>query len=270
MRLTSTTSPVLRAMPLAAALLLAGAGPVAAESGRDIMERQRELQRARDEVETAVMKIYSKAGEVKERRLVSYALTPRQGPTKTLIRFLAPRDVENTALLTWERQDGDDDQWLYLPATRRVKRIAASGKKTRFMGTDFSYEDLRPENLALHTYRLLSSERIGEADCHVIAATPATERQAADSGYSRRTLWVRKDNYATVKQEFFDRAGRLEKIGVSLGLTNVKGTLWRAEAIEMGDVQAGTRTLMVVERRSLDTGLTDTFFTETQLTRGGP
>jgi Outer membrane lipoprotein-sorting protein len=270
MRLTSTIAPILRTLALTAALMLGSTAPAVAQPGLDIMQKQRELQRAQDDVETSVMKIYSKAGEVKERRLVSYALTPRVGLTKTLLRFLAPRDVENTALLTWEGKAGHDDQWLYLPATRRVKRIAASGKKNRFMGTDFSYEDLRPENLALHTYALLGSEGVDGNDCYVIEAKPANERQAADSGYSRRTLWIRKDNYATVKQEFYERNGRLEKVGVSRGLANVKGTLWRAREVEMRDVQTGTRTVMVVENRSLDTGLTDGFFTEAQLTRGGP
>jgi hypothetical protein len=270
MRLRSIT-PIARALARAAALLLiAGAGPAAAQSGLEVMQKQRELQRARDEVETSVMKIYSKAGEVKERRLVSHALTPPGGFTKTLLRFLAPRDVENTALLTWEGKDGNDDQWLYLPATRRVKRIAASGKKSRFMGTDFSYEDLRPENLALHVYSLVGAEGIDGADCYVIEAKPGTERQAADSGYSRRKLWIRRDTYVTVKQEFYERKGQLEKVGVSRGLVNVKGTFWRAREIEMRDVQAGTWTLMVVEDRALDTGLADSFFTEAELTRGRP
>jgi outer membrane lipoprotein-sorting protein len=270
MRLTLASDPTLGVLVLAVALTLGGAGPAAAQSGLEIMQKQRELQRARDEVETSVMKIYSKAGEVKERRLVSHALTPPGGLTKTLLRFLAPRDVENTALLTWEGREGNDDQWLYLPATRRVKRIAASGKKNRFMGTDFSYEDLRPENLALHTYQLVGSERVEGADCYVIEARPATERQAADSGYSRRKLWIRKDNYTTVKQEFYERKGQLEKVGVSRNLVNVKGTFWRAREVEMRDVQAGTRTVMVVEQRALDTGLKDSFFTEAELTRGRP
>jgi outer membrane lipoprotein-sorting protein len=137
------------------------------------------------------------------------------------------------------------------------------------MGTDFSYEDLRPENLALHTYALLGSESVDGHDCYVVEAKPASERQAADSGYSRRKLWIRKDNYATIQQEFYDRKGRLEKVGVSRGVVNVKGTLWRAQEIEMRDVQAGTRTVMAIEGRSLDTGLKDSSFTEAELTRGG-
>ncbi len=270
MRPDTTLGPPLRVIALAAALVLGGAATAVALSGLEIMQKQRELQRARDEVETSVLKIYSKGGDVRERRLVSYAVTPRDGFTKTLLRFHAPRDVENTALLTWEGKEGTDDQWLYLPATRKVKRIAASGKKNRFMDTDFSYEDLRPENLALYTYALLGSESVDQHDCYVVEALPANARQAADSGYSRRKIWVRKDNYATVKQELYERKGRLEKVMLTRDMVNVKGTLWRAREVEMRDMQAGTRTVMVVEARSLDTGLKDSFFTESELTRGGP
>jgi len=270
MRLAVLLGRLAGLVTLATVLVIGDAGSAAAQSGLEVMEKQRTLQRARDEVETSVLRIYNKTGDVKERRLVSYAATPRDGVTKTLLRFLAPRDVENTALLTWEGKEGNDDQWLYLPATRKVKRIAASGKKNRFMDSDFSYEDLRPENLALHTYALLGSESVDDQDCYIVEARPANEREAADSGYSLRKLWIRKDTYATVKQELYERKGRLEKTTVSRGMVNVKGTLWRAREIEMRDVQAGTRTVMIVESRSLDTGLKDSFFTEAELTRGGP
>ncbi len=250
-------------------LVVLGPQAVLAQSGREIMQRQRDLNRAKDEATTSQMTLVSKAGEVKRRRIVNYVLTGPQDLDKTLIRFLAPRDVENTALLTWEGQGGNDDQWFYLPATRKIKRIAASGKKNRFMGTDFTFEDLRPENLALHTYTLVGSETLAGRDCYVVEAVPATERQAADSGYSKRKLWIRKDNYITVKQEYYDKKGRLEKVGVGRKLVNVKGTMWRTDEVEMRDLQAGTRTIVLVESRELDKGLRDSFFTEAELTRGG-
>jgi hypothetical protein len=250
-------------------LLLGRHDAVMAQSGLEIMQKQRSLQRARDETETSTMKIFSKAGEVKLRRIASYSLTAPDSLSKTLLRFLAPRDVENTALLTWEGKEGDDDQWLYLPATRKVKRIAASGKKNRFMGSDFSYEDLRPENLALHTYTFLKIETLDEKPCFVIEARPVSEHQAADSGYSRRKLWIRTDNHFTVKQEYYDKKGRLAKIGISRNVVLVQGTIWRAEEVEMSDVQAGSKTVMVNERRALDSGVKDSFFTESELVRGG-
>lgn len=186
---------------------------------------------------------------------------------KILVRFAAPRDVEGTGLLTWEARDGNDDQWLYLPATRKPKRIAASGKKNRFMGTDFSYEDLRPESLALHRYTLGGSETVEGRDCFVIEAVPATERQAADSGYSKRRIWVDKATYVVVKREYHDKQGRLEKIETVKRVVNVAGTVWRADEIEMQDVQNGTKTVVVIEARAVNRGMKDDFFTEAELTR---
>jgi hypothetical protein len=256
-------------LPLVVGLLALDPGPAWAQSGLEIMKKQRDLHRAKDEEETQQMKLINKAGASKDRRVVRYTLTAPEDLSKILIRFMAPRDVENTGLLTWEAKDGNDDQWLYLPATKKAKRVASSGKKNRFMGTDFAFEDLRPENLALHRYTLVGAETVDGQECHVIEAVAATERQAADSGYSKRKLWIRKDNYYTVKREYYDKKGVLEKVQTDRKLTNVKGTLWRANEVEMHDVQAGTRTVVAVENRALDKGLKESFFTEAELTRGG-
>jgi hypothetical protein len=123
------------------------------------MQKHRQVHRVKDEEEQLVLRLVSKSGAVKERRVVRFTMNGADDLNKILIRFLAPRDVENTALLTWEAKDGNDDQWLYLPATRNPKRIAAAGKKNRFMGTDFTYEDLRPENLAVHSYTSAGARR---------------------------------------------------------------------------------------------------------------
>jgi outer membrane lipoprotein-sorting protein len=242
----------------------------AAQPGRDIMEKQRDLYRTRDEEETQRMTLVSKGGDTKQRKIVRYTLTGSDDLSKILIRFLAPRDVENTGLLTWEARDGNDDQWFYLPATKKAKRIAASGKKNRFMGTDFAFEDLRPENLAAHTYAVLATETVDGQPCWVIEAVPANAKQAADSGYGKRKLWVRQDNYYTVKREYYDKRDRLEKVQTDRKLRNVKGSVWRADEVEMHDVQAGTKTIVDIEKRELDKGLKDSLFTEAELTRGGP
>ena len=242
---------------------------VSAQSGADIMQKHRDLHRVRDEEETLTMKIVDRNGAVKQRRLVRYTLTDGGDLSKILVRFLEPRDVEHTGLLTWEAKDGNDDQWLYLPATKRAKRIAASGKKNRFMGTDMAYEDLRAEALALHRYAVVASEALDGGECWVIEAVPATEREAADSGYSKRKLWVRKDTYLVAKREYYDKKGALEKVQLDRKAVNVKGTAWRANEVEMQDVQNGSRTIMLFDRRHVDRGLKESFFTETELIRGG-
>lgn len=253
----------------AVASLLVGVGPGFAQSALDIMKKQRAVLRVRDEEETQQMTLVNKNGETKQRKIVRYTAMGADDLSKTLVRFLAPRDVENTALLTWEAKDGDDNQWLYLPATRKAKRIASSGKKNRFMGTGLAFEDLRPEPLGLHHYTLLGSESVDGHDCWVIEATPATERQASESGYRRRKLWIRQDNYWAVKREYYDKRDKLEKVQTERKLKQIKGTVWRADEFELHDMQSGTRTIVIIERRLHDQGLKDGFFTEIELTRGG-
>jgi outer membrane lipoprotein-sorting protein len=248
-----------------AALVLAG--PAAGQSGLEIMQKQRELHGVRDEEEQQALTLVDRHGATRQRRLVLALLRTSGGLDKILVRFTAPRDIENTALLTWEARDGSDDQWLYLPAVRKPKRIAASHKQNRFMGTDFSYEDLRHEALTLHRYAVIASESVDGQDCFVIEAVPATERQAADSGYSKRRLWVRRDNLATVRREYYDRRGRLEKIETLRRLVNIRGTAWRANEVEMRDVQQGSTTRVAVERRVVDAGLLESFFSEAGLLR---
>jgi hypothetical protein len=254
---------------LAAGLLAAVPGGASAQSALDVMKKEREVQRAKDEEETQTMKLADKQGATKQRRISRWS---RQGPNylfKSMIRFLAPRDVENTGLLTWEAKDGNDDQWLYLPATKQAKRIAASGKKNRFMGTDFAYEDLRDENMDIHKYTLAGSEAVDGQDCFVIEAVPATDVQAGQTGYSKRKLWIRKDISYIVKREYYDKNDKLKKVRTDRKLAQVKGTLWRANEVEMHDVQDGTKTVLTIEKRALDKGLKDSFFSEAELTRAG-
>jgi hypothetical protein len=248
-------------------VVLAAPGVGWGQSASEVMQKQRELHRLRDEEERQVLRLVSKTGAVKERKVVLYTLAGPDDLRKSLIRFLAPRDVENTALLTWEAKDGNDDQWLYLPATRKPKRIAASARKNQFMGTDFAFEDLRPENPAVHRYALVGTETVEGQECLVIDAVPATERQAADSGYSRRRLWIRKDSLVAVKREYYDKQGKLEKVEARRKSVNVTGSVWRVDEVEMHDVQNGTKTILLVESRRFNAGLTDSFFTEAELTR---
>ena len=255
------------ALAAVAVLALVGPAPAADPSGAAIMKKRHETQRLKDEEERQALKLISKSGVSKERKLIRYLLSGPGDLDKILVRFLAPRDVENTGLLTWEGKDGNDDQWLYLPAVKKPKRIAASGKKNRFLGTDFSYEDLRAENVAVNTYALVGSEAVDGVNCFVIDATPATERQASDSGYGRRRIWVRKDTLVTVKREYYDKKAKLEKVETHRKLVNVAGPVWRADEIEMHDVVNGTRTVITVETRAVNRGLKDDFFTETELVR---
>ena len=244
------------------------AAPASGQTGLEIMKKAKDTHKSQDEQSNVKMILVDPQGNKKERKIVNYAKTDKGDLSKTLMRFLSPRDVENTGLLTWEQKGGDDDQWLYLPAAGRPKRIASSGKKNRFMGTDFSYEDLRLEKLDAYEYNLAGSENVDGKPCFVVEALPKTDREKQDSGYSKRKFWILKDTHFSLKREFYDKTGTLEKIELSLDLKSLGGTLWRANTTEMQDVRKKSKTLLVVENRKLNQGLSDQLFSERELTKG--
>jgi len=115
-------------------------------TGKQVMEEQRRRHRLKSEQTTTRMVLKDKKGRAKQRVLRIYTFTAEDHLSKSMIKFLAPADIRNVGVLTWEQgEDRDDDQWLYLPALKKVKRITSSGKKKKFMGTDLTFEDLRPD-----------------------------------------------------------------------------------------------------------------------------
>ncbi|MDR2638301.1 MAG: outer membrane lipoprotein-sorting protein [Helicobacteraceae bacterium] len=118
--------------------------------------------------------------------------------TKKSIFFIEPADVKNTGFLTFDRRDGDDDQWLYLPSLRKTKRIASSDQSGSFMGSDFSYNDLNDRNLNDYTYELVGEREMNGAACWVVEATSKDEKVIGVTGYTKMITFVRKDNYVIV------------------------------------------------------------------------
>ncbi|MCL4537706.1 MAG: outer membrane lipoprotein-sorting protein [Nitrospirae bacterium] len=238
----------------------AGIPYAAAEmSGKEIMEKQKKLQQTNDEKEILAMKLIDKKGNVKDRKIVRYSMKAGSGLNKIMMVFLEPKDVKGTGLLTWEQKGGDDDQWLYLPELGKEKRIASGGKKNKFMGTDFAFEDLRPENLAAHQYNSIGSEQIEGKDCLVIEALPAGKEEK-ESGYSKRKLWIRKDIFFTVKIEYYDKKGKLIKVQENKNAKNVAGTVWRSDEIVMKNLGEEHQTSLIVQSRNVNKGLDEDFF----------
>jgi outer membrane lipoprotein-sorting protein len=204
------------------------AAPVAAQTGLDVMKEQAKRSQTKSEEARVELTIIDPSGKEKKRELMTVAQRDEKGLARLMLKFLSPADIRNTGLLTWEQPgDQDDDQWLFLPATKRTQRIASSSKKKPFMGTDLAYEDLRAEDLAAHSYTLEGEEDLGGQKCWKISAVPATAKEKAESGYAKRTFWVRKDNYVTVQTEFYNESDKLVKRATFSDVANVSGDLWR-------------------------------------------
>ncbi len=252
---------------LVSALFICLAAPAAwaGMNGKQIIQEMKNRHESASEATTEVMLLVDKKGNREKRLLKSYSKKDAQGLSRYLMVFLEPSNVRGTAMLTWEHNDRDDDQWLYLPSMRKMQRIASGSKQGYFMGTDFTYGDLEPESIDDYTYTILRSEKLGDDDCWVIEAKPLNRKVLKKTGYGKRLLWVRKDIFFAPKVEFYDRRGRLLKVQTCHDLTRVKGKMWRARKVLMDNRQREHQTVRAVQKQVIDQPISDEMFTSRYL-----
>ena len=231
-------------------------------TARDIMQKQKDLHKCKSEVVDQTMVLVDKSGKKETRELRQYVKESEPGDNQILIVFLSPADVKGTALLTWQHKDREDDQWLYLPAQGKLQRVAKGGKKNYFMGTDFTYEDLANKNLDDYTYTLARDEVVDGSPCYVVEAVPANEQKLRESSYTRTVAWVTKQNYTTLKIEFYDRREKLVKTQINRDWVNVKGTVWRPQKMLMDNLRDEHKTLIGFTKRKIDQEIDDQVFSE--------
>lgn len=187
---------------------------------------------------------------------------PDQGD-KTLTIFDRPRDIEGTAFLSFTKILDPDDQWLYLPALKRVKRISSANKSGPFVGSEFAYEDLLSFEVAKYDYRWLRNEPCGELTCFVVERFPLYE----NSGYTRQTVWIDQQEYRIMRTEFFDRKESLLKTLVMSDYKQYLGQYWRAHRLVMENHQTGKATELHFDQYEFRKGLNDTNFNPNRLKR---
>lgn len=147
------------------------------------------------------MTLTNRNGDTSNRMMRSRTLEMENDGDKGLTIFDKPADVRGTAMLTFTHLKGNDDQWIYLPALKRVKRISASNKSGPFMGSEFAYEDLGSQELPKYSYRWLRDEELNGQQMYVIERIPTYKK----SGYTRMVSWIDKEEYRAFKVEYFDR-----------------------------------------------------------------
>lgn len=199
------------------------------------------------------MSLIDKKNEKRERKLEIY--TKDYGALiKTFIQFIEPADINKTRFLTWENDEGDDTQYLYLPALGRARRIVSSQKNLRFVNTDFTYEDMQRRRPEKDEHKLLRQEKLKKWNCYVIESTPKDKSQ-----YSKRVSWVEKQSLVVVKTEFFNKRGEISKVFIVEQLEQKQG-IWSAIETLMEDLKQGHKTVMKAEEVIYNQGLDDGLF----------
>jgi outer membrane lipoprotein-sorting protein len=258
-------SLITSSLALAAALAFANSDSAYADSaearGAAIAQAADQADQGwRDATVTVQMTLVSARDERSNRQLRYRLLEHTQGD-KVLIVFDDPADVKGTALLTHTHAVGDDDQWLYLPALKRVKRIAANNKAGPFVGSEFAYEDLAAQEVVKYRYRYLRDEVIAGNDCHVIERIPVDP----DSGYARQEVWIDKAHHRQWKVSYFDRKNAPLKILIASDFKQYLNKHWRPAVLEMRNTRTGKSTRLVFSDYSFGNGLSERDFDRNSL-----
>ncbi|MFC1826839.1 outer membrane lipoprotein-sorting protein [Thermodesulfobacteriota bacterium] len=183
---------------------------------------------------------------------------------KSLTIFDSPKDVKGTAFLNYTHKMGDDDQWLYLPALKRVKRISSRNKSGSFMGSEFSYEDIAGQEIEKYTYKWLRDEEHEGMDCSVIERYPVDKK---NSGYSRQVVWIDKQEYRTWQVQYYDRKNEHLKTLTMINYKQYKDKFWRALEMHMANHQTGKSTLLQFTDYKFMVDLNDDDFSKNSLQR---
>ena len=217
----------------------------------------------KDEQVHSLMILRTAQGREVERVLRTRSMEVEGDGDKSLVIFDRPGDIKGTVFLTHAHKRGNDDQWLYLPALSRVKRISSSNRSGPFMGSEFAYEDISSEEVERYDYRFLREDQCGEElTCYVFERFPVD----SSSGYSKQIVYADKEHFRIFKIEYFDRKAEHQK---TLTRSNYQkfGDYWRASHWEMKNHRTQKSTTLIWKDRVFGSGLNERDFGKNALKR---
>jgi len=250
----------------ALAVSAARAAPTPEEQGFEIAARSDRTDLGfGDSVVVLKMVLHNAAGQESTRELSIATLEKPDESVgdKSLVLFDTPRDIEGTALLSHAMILDPDDQWLYLPALKRVKRISSSNKSGPFVGSEFAFEDFTAIELNKFDYRHIGVEACGDRQCDVLERSPRYE----NSGYTRQIAWIDQNDFQIRKVEFYDRRNDLLKVLTLDDYRRYENGVWRAHRLSMSNVQTNKQTELVYDDYRFATGLSENDFVPGRLSR---
>jgi hypothetical protein len=268
----------IKSMLLIAALMLAGnvtaqesAQPQGDQHGGDprafeIAARSDRSDRGFGDSEVQLQMILRNAAgqqSTRELRISTLEIPDESTGDKSLVLFDTPRDIEGTALLSYARILEPDDQWLYLPALKRVKRVSSANKSGPFVGSEFAFEDFTSLELNKFSYQYLGTEACGEMTCDVLERTPRYE----NSGYTRQVAKIDQQVFQVREVAFYDRRNDLLKTLSLEEYRDYGGGLWRPQLMRMVNHQTGKSTDMVYGEYTFANGQNEKDFDKGRLSR---
>src|SRR5438067_13368419 len=226
-----------------------------AQNARQIVEEARKRTHAKSQRYEGLLQVFDAKGKISDKRWTLERLGAH-GESRMVLRFTAPAEVKGVALLVVNHPDRASDQWMWVPAIERDRRIALQDRSTRFFGTDFSFEDLEERDVDQYEYSLAGDEAVDGASCWKIQSTP---KEAKSSQYTRSLVWIRKDTYAFARIENYAKQEVVRRLIYS-EIENVQG-IWTAKKMEMADLRRRSRTRLSLEKLEYNVPLKDEDFT---------
>jgi len=243
--------------------MIAGLLPLQAMAltGEEVMRKSQAafLYPGKDFKARVVMKLINKDGQARVRELTMLRKNAGEalGEQKYFMYFFQPADVKDMTFMINKYPARDDDRWMFIPAINMVKRIAAQDKRSSFVGSDFTYEDVSGRDIEDDAHVVEREEKVGNRDCYVVKSTP----KGADADFGHKLTWVDKASFLPLKEEQYDKRGALYKQFTADELADVKGfpTVVRRT---MRNLQTGHRTEVGYVKTDYNIGLEESLFSE--------
>ena len=253
-----------RKLPLLLGLFLVSVISLSALTGRDIIQKTADVNDAASTHSLVDLQLVDKTGKISSRVIEMFATKNTKDEALSLIIFHSPASVKNTRFLSIENKGRDNDQWIYLPALKKVRRIAAGEGNKSFMGTDLTYDDMGARNIDDDTHTLKGEKTINGRNCYVIESIP---RKNEGNQYSRRISYVDKERMIPLKMELFDKEGKLAKVMLMESIKKVQGH-WTPFKTTMENVQTRHKTIINMSKLVYDEKLPGGIFTTRFLKAG--
>lgn len=217
-------------------------------------------QAGKDFQTTVSMTLTNAQGSRRERTMKMMRLNVgEEGDQRYLMTFYVPADVRGMGFLVWKYAKKEDDRWLYFPALKAVKRIAADDKRSSFVGSDFTYEDISGRDAGEEQHTLLRQENLADRPTYVLESQPKTP-----ATYAKRVSWIDSERWLPLKEEYYDTENKLQRVFNAEKVENIGGH-WTVTTRSMMNAQSRHRTEVIFNSVRYDSGLTEELFTERSL-----
>lgn len=234
-----------------------------AMTGQELAQRVYDRYVGNNSWAEVTMELVNRQGQKRLRKLTMIS-QDKEGKRYSLIRFLTPADIAGTGFLSLEKDDGSTEQFLYLPALKRVRRVVSSQKGRSFVNSDFSYEDMERRPLSDATYKILGEKKVGNLDCWILESRMLPR---AKSKYFKIVSYVPKGLFLSIEAEYYDRQGRLIKHYQVYKLEKIQG-IWTPLFFEMQSLKKKHLTRMEILKIVYnDTKVDQGIFTKNYLSR---